>query len=138
MSVGLFYITYGFTNEKLITLNNLTELKQLINKNKTKKKLKILCLLQLQKKIIPYSCYKLIKQISSFKKTKPLVKYLDEKCIEFSVSIKKLTELKKIIEKKTLSPTCRKAIYQQKSRIEYQLRDGVPEDILKWYFKEDF
>ena len=121
-----------------MTTRNLNEFKQLIQDQEVKKELKILCLLQLQKKIVPYSCYEWLEQISYHKEKMLLLQYLNEKCREFSVYLKNLKKIKKILQQKSLSSDCRKTISQQKNRIEYQLRDHAPSDIFTWYFTEDF
>lgn len=137
-SLCLFFITHTFASNKWLSLNSLAELKQLKQKNHIIKKLKFLCLLQLKKKGVPYSCYPWIKQISFLKKNTELIYYLNEKCLEFSVFMTDLKNIKKILKQKHLSLICRKSLYKQKNLIEYKLRDDTPKNIFKWYLKEDF
>jgi hypothetical protein len=115
---------------------NPKELTQLIQSKETRKELKTLCFLQLQKKSVPYSCYEWLTQSQLEKKNLPL-QYLNEKCLEFSGFLNKPNEIKKILQSQSLSPFCRKIINQQKKRIEYKLRDSSISDIFTWYFKEE-
>ena len=115
---------------------NPKELTQLIQSQETKKELKILCLLQLQKKSVPYGCYEWLTHNPSKKKTLP-IQYLNEKCLEFSIYLKSPMDIKKILQNQNLSPFCRKIINQQKKLIKYKLRDSSVDDIFTWYFKEE-
>ena len=103
---------------------NLRELHEIIRNQKEYKKLKILCLLQLRKKILPVACYGWIK-IKPFHQQKPSLAFLDEKCKEFSTSLRSPKKITEILHSKHLSPFCRRAISQQKKIMEYQLRDHV-------------
>lgn len=115
---------------------NPKELTQLIQIQEKEKELKILCVLQLQKKSVPYSCYEWMTHKFSIKKNL-FLQYLNEKCLEFLSHLKTPTEIKKILQSKSLSTFCRKTIHQQKEIIEYKLRDSSVPDIFTWYFKEE-
>ena len=112
------------------------ELTRLIQSQETKRELKTLCFLQLQKKYVPYSCYEWLILASPEKTSLPL-QYLNEKCLESSGFLKKPEEIKRILQNQNLSPFCRKIINQQKTSIEYKLRDSSVSDIFTWYFKEE-
>ena len=116
---------------------NPTELKQLIRVQKIKTELKTLCLLQLQKKAVPYTCYEWLTHLSSKEKTLPM-QYLDERCQEFSIYLKTPVKIKKILQNRNLSPFCRKKVRQQKRLVEYQLRDSPTSNLFMWYLTEDF
>lgn len=137
---AVFYLlpsSFSYSNEQWITSRNIYELEKIVQIQKRKKKLKILCQLQLNKKIIPWACYEWLKKKPREKK-KFFLSYLNEKCAEFSIYLKTSQEIKRILQQKNLSRFCRKTINKRKSIIEYRLRDRPPSDILNWYFTEDF
>lgn len=131
------YSTDNLANEQWMAARNPKELKQFIQDWETRKELKTLCLLQLQKKTVPHSCYEWLTYISYKEKTW-LFQYLNEKCQEFSSELNNLMKVKKILQNQHLSPFCRKRIIQKKKLIEYQLRDSPVSDIFMWYLKEGF
>ena len=128
---------FPFANEQWMNTRHLTDLKSLIKKQEIKQELKTLCFLQLNKQIIPYSCYEWIKYKKP-KRKRLCLQYLNEKCQEFSIHLKNPEKIQEILKKQILSPACYKRVREQKRRIEYQLRDHSLSDIFKWYFIEDF
>ncbi len=118
-------------------VRDLKEFELIIKKQERQKELKILCFLQLEKKIVPYFCYEWLK----YKKPEQgaaFLSYLNEKCQEFSTSLKKPHKIKEILQKNHhLNSFCYKTLYKQKKRIEYQLRDQAPSRIFQWYFTEE-
>ena len=122
-------------HEEWMKAQNLRELHQIIRNQKEYEKLKILCQLQLKKKIIPVSCYEWIKIKPLLQQNQSLA-FLDEKCKEFSAYLRNPKKIIEILYSKHLSPFCRKTISQQKKMIEYQLRDHIP--IFNRYLEEGF
>lgn len=121
--------------EEWMKAQNLKELQKIIKNQKERTELKVLCRLQLQKKIIPVACYEWIK-VKPFPSQKPARAFLDEKCKEFSSSLRNPEKIIEILYSKHLSLFCRKTISQQKKMIEYQLRDHT--FIFKKYLEEGF
>jgi len=128
------FIDSGFI-EDYMKAKSQFELKALIKDQESKKELKTLCLRQLQKNTVPYFCYKWLDK--KLLEDKNLLSYLNERCYEFSSHIKDLKKIKQILKNDSLSPFCRKKIEQQKSLLEYQLRD-LPAPQLFKHFIEDF
>lgn len=118
-------------------VNDLKEFEGIIKKQERQKELKTLCVLQLEKKIIPHFCYEWLKYKKPERRAS-FLPYLNEKCQEFSTSLKNSQKIKEILQKKHhLNSFCYKAVHKQKKRIEYQLRDQKPSHILRWYFTEE-
>lgn len=132
---SIVYLASSSASEKWLSLSSFTELKQLKYQQKKLKKLKLLCYFQLQKQIIPYSCYEWIPLIQTPIQKKLSIPYLNEQCHEFSKSINNLQKISKILQKNYLSPYCYKILHLRKKYLEYQLRDGKLEDVFNWYFK---
>lgn len=130
-------LSFSSSSEQWITSRNIYELEQMIQEQKIKKELQLLCQLQLNKKVVPWACYEWIRKKPK-EKNKFFLSYLNEKCAEFSIFLKTTEIIKKILQQKNLSAFCRQIIAKQKNVIEYQLRDHSPANILKWYFTEEF
>ena len=142
MFIWIFFFSFSTTIcqagiENLLATQNLQEFEHYVRQNQKQELLKTTCFLQLQKRKIPTACYEWFSQTSLFPQ-KELLNYLDEKCLEFAVSLKHLKELTPIIMNPHISPTCRNKIQKIKNILIYQLRDSSPEIILHWHLKKKF
>ena len=155
--MAVFFPAVAGGPERWMQITSQKALKKQLKKEEQAEKLKTLCVLQLKKQQVPYSCYEWLKiassegvlnnkaleskkstlrgnqPVSPIRSADSFLKYLNEKCQSLAPKLKDLKKITYILQISALSAFCRKQIEKQKQIREYQLRDENPEKLLKWH-----
>ena len=159
---AVFFPAVAGGPERWMQITSQKALKKQLKKEERAEKLKVLCVLQLKKQQVPYSCYEWLKiassegaltegalnnktfeskksalrgtlPVSPIRSAEAFLKYLNEKCQSLAPNLKDLKKITYILQIPALSLFCRQQIEKQKQIREYQLRDENPENLLKWH-----
>ena len=148
---AVFFPAKATGPERWMQATSQKALQQEIQKEQLEKKQRTLCLLQIKKKQVPYSCYEWSSRffipkkgratkapsrifLDSIRSKQAFLNYLNEKCQSFAPNLKDLQKISFILKIKAIHPFCRKQVKKQKQIREYQLRDESPEKLLKWHY----